>query len=144
MCGSLWHVPLCYHRYGHHKCNMKTSIRHTDHSHRSRFIKFNISPAISCCDTVATCHSSDDAVMRTSEDQRSVIVVDIVWSWTVGELIIKRTLLAFKTMNAISPAVSVLALPYRYGITLGAVKKGTAHLAVELCQFRSRAILMWI
>ena len=60
----------------------------------------------------------------------------------MGELIIKRTVLAVKVMNAISPAVSVLAFPYIYGITLGVVKKGTAHLAKDLCQFRSRAFLM--
>jgi len=57
----------------------------------------------------------------------------------VPVLIGKRTLLALKVMNTIFFAVSVLALPYPYGITFGAVKKEReAHLARDLCHFRLR------
>ena len=56
-------------------------------------------------------------------------------------LIGKRTVLALKVMNTIFLAVSVLALPYPYGITFGAVKKKReAHLVRDLCHFRLRDI----
>lgn len=46
-----------------------------------------------------------------------------------------------KVMNTIPFAVSVLALPYPYGITFGAVKKKrAAPLARDLCHFRLRDI----
>ena len=87
-------------------------IRDSDHSLYNSVIKFNILPAIFCCDTVGASHSSDDAIIRTFEGQRSVIVVHIVCKCTVNMVIGKRTPLAREEMNAISFAVSVLALPY--------------------------------
>ena len=55
----------------------------------------------------------------------------------------KRTVLALKVINTISLAVSVLALPYPYGIFFEAVKKKrTAHLARDLWQLRSRTHLV--
>ena len=81
------------------------------------------------------CNSSGDSISRAFESQRSVIVVHIACRWTVDVSAIgKGTFLAFKVIKTISFAVSVLALPFRYGITLGSEKK-TTHLASDLCQF---------
>ena len=90
----------------------ETNLRDSDHSLYNSVIQFNILPAIFCCDTVGASHSSDDAIIRTFEGQRSVIVVHIVCKCTVNMVIGKRTPLAREEMNAISFAVCVLALPY--------------------------------
>ena len=57
---------------------IEPKTRFSDHSHSNSFIKFNILPAIFISDTVGTCHSGDDAIIRAFEGQRSVIVVRIV------------------------------------------------------------------
>ena len=115
-------------------------MRFGDHSHPNGFIRFNISPAISMSSTIGAFHTCDDAIMSAFESQRSVIVVRIMWwSWTVPVSIGKRTVLAFKVMNTIFLAVSVLALPYHYGITFGAVE--TKKQFISLCPLKSHNIL---
>ena len=59
-------------------------------------------------------------------------------------LINKRTFLAFKIINTISLAVSVLALPYKYGIFFEAVKKKDSSFSKRsvATQLRSRVFLV--
>ena len=86
---------------------------------REKQREFIIVPPILSCATEGACHSSDDSITRAFESQRSVIVVDLTYKRTVVVPIGKGTFLAFKVINTISFAVSVQALPYLYGITLG-------------------------
>ena len=86
---------------------------------REKQREFIIVPPILSCATEDACHSSDDSITRAFESQRSFIAVHIVCRRAVVVPIGKGTVLAFKVINTISFAVSVLASPFLNGITLG-------------------------